>query len=529
MRIITNGNIYSLDGSQRKISSLAIDNGRILAVGDESTIRTAFPNSSDLHDLDGATVIPGLIDSHIHLQNFALGLKKINCENLTKAECLQKVADQVKRSTPGKWILGHGWNQNDWEDGYGTAMDLERAAPDNPVLLTAKSLHAAWVNFQALNLANVNDETDSPTGGDIQRDSSSQPTGILFENAIELVSSKIPKPSQKQVISSILTAQDELLQMGITGIHDFDGKDCFSALQAIQRDGNLKLRVTKNIPFENFMDAINLGLRSGFGNDWLRIGGVKVFMDGALGPHTAAMIEPYHDDPNNRGMLFMDADDLFQFGKCAVKNGFSLAIHAIGDRANHEVLNALEKIIKFEKTHSIHPKLRHRIEHVQVLDPLDIARLAQCGIIASMQPIHAISDMIMADRYWGERAAYSYGWKSQLDHGAVLCFGSDAPVETPQPFCGIHAAVTRQRDDGYPGHLGWYPEQCLTAEEAVRAYTVGPAYATGSEDHMGKLIPGYFADLIVLDRDIFQCHPDDIKKTSVKASMITGEWVYWDL
>jgi predicted amidohydrolase YtcJ len=297
------------------------------------------------------------------------------------------------------------------------------------------------------------------------------------------------------------------------------------ALQQLHAQGALKLRVTKSIPLETLDHAVELGLRTGFGDDWLRIGSVKAFMDGALGPRTAAMLQPYLDEPENRGILNMDAEELFEAGRQAVKVGLSMAVHAIGDRANHEVLDAFEQLRRFERDRGL-PPLRHRIEHVQVLHPDDAARLAEFGIIASMQPIHATSDMRMADQFWGQRAALSYAWRTQLDHGAMLAFGSDAPVESPNPFLGLHAAVTRQRADGSPGEKGWYPEQRLSLQQALEGFTLGPAYTAGMETRQGKLAPGYLADLIVLTQDPNVLPSSALLELEASATMIAGEWVW---
>jgi predicted amidohydrolase YtcJ len=313
--------------------------------------------------------------------------------------------------------------------------------------------------------------------------------------------------------------------MGLTGVHDFDRRDCFAALQTLHAAGDLHLRVLKSLPIDDLSHVIALGLRSGFGDDRLRIGGLKAFADGALGPHTAAMLAPYENDPDNRGMLLIDGEEMFERGREAVANGLSLAIHAIGDRANHEMLNAFEQLREFENSLGTPGKLRHRIEHVQLIHPEDSPRLAQLGVIASMQPIHATSDMKMADAYWGQRAANSYAWRTQMQHGAQLVFGSDAPVESPNPFWGLHAAITRHRSDGSPGADGWYPEQRLSIQEAIRAYSTGPAYAAEMEDRLGKLAPGYWADLLVLEEDPFTCGPAILREIRPKAVMVGGEWV----
>ncbi|MFH2040509.1 MAG: amidohydrolase family protein, partial [Chloroflexota bacterium] len=264
---------------------------------------------------------------------------------------------------------------------------------------------------------------------------------------------------------------------------------------------------------------------SGFGDDHLRIGSLKLFADGALGPHTAAMLEPYVDDTNNYGILNLDNEQIYEIGCQSVDNGISLAVHAIGDRANHEILDGFERLRKYEKKKGYAP-LRHRIEHVQLLHPSDMGRLANLDLIASMQPIHAPSDMLMADRSWGVRSEFAYAWQSQLERGARLAFGSDAPVESPNPFWGLHAAVTRQRKDGSPGDSGWYSKQRLSLEEALLGFTQGPAYTAGMENRSGKLNEGFLADLIVLEQDPFECHPSELFQIKPSATMVGGEWVW---
>lgn len=284
----------------------------------------------------------------------------------------------------------------------------------------------------------------------------------------------------------------------------------------------------KNLPVELLDEIHAIGLRGGFGDDMLRIGNVKAFMDGALGPHTAAMFQPYIGEENNRGILNMDGEELFEHGRKAAQVGLGMTVHAIGDRANHEVLNAYEQLRNYEKENHL-PALRHRIEHVQVIHPDDAPRLAQLNVVASMQPIHATSDMLMADQLWGERARLAYAWKTQLDFGATLALGSDAPVESPNPFWGLRAAVTRRRADGSPSVEGWRAEQKLSMPEAFAGYTTGAAYAAYMEDRLGKLAPGFLADLIVLDADPFTCNPSELLTLESSATMVNGEWVYTSL
>jgi hypothetical protein len=526
MKLLHNANIYTLDKSQPKASAVLIDSGRILALGEKDALESLSHGRVEKQDMRGKTILPGLTDAHLHIQHYALFLGKINCETETKEECLRRVAERVEKSKPGEWILGHGWNHNEWSvDGkLPTAAELDALAPDNPTYLTAKSLHAAWANTSALNLAGITDNAPNPKDGVIQRDSAGRATGALLESAMSLVESIIPMPSVLEIANAIEAAQPVLWKMGLTGVHDFDRRESFMALQLLHAQDRLKLRVNKNLPLDSLEHAFELGLRTGFGDDWLWIGSVKGFMDGALGPRTAAMFQPYLNEPENRGILNMDGEELFEHCRCAADVGLSMTVHAIGDHANHEALNAYEQLRKYETEKGL-PHLRHRIEHVQILHPDDAPRFAKLNVIASMQPIHAPSDMFTADRLWGERSALAYAWRTQLNHGAPLTFGSDAPVESPNPFLGLHAAVTRRRTDGTPSADGWYPEQRLTLAEALSAYTLGAAYAANADHRLGKLAPNYLADLIVLEQDIFSTDPDDLLTMKASATMVNGEWV----
>ena len=530
MLIIHNANIHTLNPDQPNASAIAIDHGRVLAVGRDDEILSVF-STSHRFDANGHTIIPGLTDAHIHLEEYALALQKVECETATRQECLQRVTARVASTPPGEWILGHGWNQNNWAEGYGSAALLDDIAPHHPVYLTHKSLHSSWANSAALRLAGITRNSPDPAGGRIGHLPDGEPDGILFESATGLLEQVIPEPTLEQVVDALRAGISLLNQMGLTGVHDFDGSRCFAALEVMHASGEVKLRVVKGIPLKNLSHAIELGLRSGFGDDTIRIGSVKLFADGALGPHTAAMLEPYENEPHNMGILMMDAEQLYEYGRLAVEHGLSLAVHAIGDRANREVLNGYAKLREFERGIIPMPpnKLRHRVEHVQVVHPNDLARFSQLEIIASMQPLHATSDMLMADRGWGSRSAFAYAWRSQSDHHVPLVFGSDAPVESPNPFWGIHAAVTRRRADGSPSPQGWYPEQRLSVQEAIRGFTIGPAFAAGTETRLGKLAQGYLADLLVLDEDPFTCAPEALLKIKPLATMVGGEWVYTSL
>ncbi len=530
MKILYNAHIYSLDHDRPETSVLVIDRDRIVALGGPELI-DVFGLRASCEDMGGMFIFPGLTDAHIHLMHYALSLQKVDVETSTKAEALMRISERAAQAqsptsaAPFSWILGHGWQHNDWDGEFPTAAELDAVVQEHPVYLTGKSLHVAWANSMALTLAGIGPGTPDPVNGKILRNASGQPSGILLETAMEIVEKIIPVADEVQAAKAIETALPNLWKMGLTGAHDFDYRTAFMALQILDNNQRLKLRVTKSVPLDLLPSAALLGLRTGFGSEHLRIGSVKVFMDGALGPRTAAMMKPYLNEPENRGMLNMDGEQFFEVGRQAADVGLSMTGHAIGDQALHEILNGYEHLRGYEREQGL-PALRHRIEHVQILHPDDARRLGKLGIIASMQPIHATSDMLVAQKYWGERVDLAYSWRTQLDAGAILAFGSDAPVEAPNPFWGLHAAVTRRRPDGTPGVQGWQPEQRLTMREALEGYTVGAAYAAGLEDQLGRLSPGLFADLIVLEKDPFTCPPEELLTMRSAATMLGGEWLW---
>lgn len=526
-RILYNGHILTLNNRQPRASALAVQRGYILAIGsDDDMLHLAAPDTIR-ENINKRTVIPGLTDAHIHWEMTARSLRQVNAfEVPDKVIVVQRVAEQAGSTPHGEWISGYGWFQDLWPDkAFPTAADLDRVTPHHPVYLRAKSAHAAWVNSLALRLCGVVSDTPDPEGGHIARDAHGQPTGILLENAMNLVERQIPPPSVDQLADQMRDLQKLAHASGLTGVHDFDQPSCLRALQVLRERGELGIRVVKNINKEWLPAALDTGLRWGFGDDWLRIGGLKIFADGALGPRTAAMIEPYNGEPDNYGIIVTEKEEMVELVNRASAAGLPATIHAIGDRAVHNVLDVYEIVRQQEEQRNEEPSSRrHRIEHVQIIHPDDIPRLAQLHVIASMQPVHAMSDMLAADQYWGARAKWSYNPRIQLDQGVVVAFGSDAPVEPFEPFKTIHAAVTRQRPDGSPNPDGWYPEARLSLDEALRAYTQGPAYAAGMENQLGKLAPGFLADLVVLDRDPYTIPPTELLDVQVIATMVGGEW-----
>lgn len=522
--LLYNGNVRASAAASHPAQAILIDGGKIAAVGDDAEILALADVHTHRENLQGKTVWPGLCDAHLHLQQYAQSLAKIDCETETKAETLRRVAEAARTQPPGTWILGHGWNQNRW-DGYGTAAELDDIAPHHPVYLTAKSLHASWANSSALRLAGVTEQSADPEGGQFGRAEDGRLNGLLLEYACNVVEAVIPSPGGVELQEMLLRAQQNLLQMGITCVHDFDRVDCFRALQTLDSRGELILRVVKSLPLAILPHLAASGLQTGFGSNHLRIGSVKLFADGALGPRTAAMFAPYENEPENKGFLLMDAEQIFEEGREATKAGLSVAVHAIGDLANHAVLQAYAQLRDFEREQHI-PPLRHRIEHVQILHPSDLQELARLNITASVQPIHATSDMRMADQAWGERTTNAYAYRTLLRSGAPLICGSDAPVESPNPFVGIHAAVTRRDSSAYTGASGWNPQQRLSLAEALGGWTSGPAWTAGWETFLGKLAPGFAADLILLDKDPFALPPQELAHLRPSAVMSGGSWAW---
>ncbi len=525
--ILYNGNIHTLWDAQPHATAIAIKNGRVVALGTDEVIRALAPRATQ-QDLNGATVIPGLIDAHVHWQWTAEHMHSVNVfEVPSKAIALERVAERATQLAPGEWVRGHGWLQDLWDGRtFPTAADLDTVAPQNPVYLTAKSSHAAWVNTAALQLAGVDANTPEPTGGTIMRDGGGNPNGILLEApAMRLVADLIPARTPEQIADQMLEAQRQANAQGLTAIHDLDNPECLAAMQILRERGQLSLRVTKYINKAFFEAALASGVRFGLGDDWIRFGGLKLFADGALGPRTAYMLEPYEDDPHNYGIVVTPKDEMLDLACRATLAGLPTAIHAIGDRAVREVVDIFDQVRAVEAQHGIpRSARRHRIEHVQIIDPTDAPRLAALDLIASMQPNHATSDAHIAERHWGDRAKHSYHIRQQIDAGARVAFGSDTPIEPFDPINNIHAAVTRQRPDGSLGADGWYPQAKLTVDEAIRGFTVGAAYAAGLEDRQGRIAPNCYADLVILDRDPYSIAPHDLLNVNVVGTMVDGMW-----
>lgn len=525
MRIFYNGHIFSPEVSGA--SAVVIDQGVFIALGSDDAILEGFSQRARRINLQGRTLLPGLTDAHVHLRHLADARAMIDCETASLKACLDRVKSAAQHLPENSWVRGHGWNQNRWTMGFGTATLLDAVTANRPAYLTAKSLHAAWANSTALSLAGIDAATPDPPGGTIQRDSRGEPTGILFEaGAMALVEAIIPQPSQDELTAQIKALIPELWQVGLVGVHDFDGIDCWDALQTLYHGDDFHFRVRKNIPYEHVDTFISARLRTDFGDDHLHLGNVKLFADGALGPQTAAMQQPY-ENSLDRGTLLLSESEIFEIGKHAVNHGIALSVHAIGDLANETVLNAFKKLRQYEQAQDL-PKLRHRIEHAQILDAQTLSQFSTLDIIASVQPIHAPSDMDMADKSLGARTRHAYTFRDLLESGATVVFGSDAPVEPINPFEGIHAAVTRRQADGSPGPEGWHPDQRLSLAQAIRGFSETPAQISHRGDRLGKIASGYKADFLILNEDLSTLNPHQLRTLKPAATVIDGVCVFHD-
>ena len=528
--ILYNGKLYTQDPNQLHASAIALRNGKILAVGNDTEIRALAGSHTKQVNLEGRRVLPGLTDCHIHFYEWSLLLQGLTLEDASSLDdVLERVHTAAGQTKPGTWIVGQGWNQDRWPVSVLPARsDLDKVAPDHPVILWRTDLHLAWANSQALKAAGINANTQEPDMGVIERDASGQPTGILRELAINLVRDVIPPQTDAQIDTAMRQTMARVHKLGLTGVHDFrimggeDGPPALRAWQRLRADNELDLRAWVMIPGELLDEAITLGLQTGFGDEFLRIGGAKFFSDGATGPRTAWMLEPFEDA--GTGLPLTPMNKMAEAIAKAHKAGISTAIHAIGDRAVRELLDVFTEVTG-ELGNRSKPRIPHRIEHVQHSQPVDLKRLGPLGLVASVQPLHLSDDMNMIDKACGSRARWAYAFRDLLDAGTVLALGSDCPVASPNPFWGIHAAVTRQKRDGTPTG-GWQPSQKLSLAEAVWGYTMGAAIASGQENDLGSLTPGKLADLIVLDQDIFTVPPEQIYTTKVVMTIFNGRIVH---
>ena len=527
--ILTNARAYTLDPAQPWAAAVACGGGRVLAVGDETAISALAGPATRRIDCGGRLLLPGLTDAHVHFLQYAIRRRQVSLFGLTDpAAVRERIAAAVTAAAPGEWIVGWGWDSNRWDTPPSAAL-LDDLTPHNPVALARMDMHTWWANSAAMRVAGVTATTPDPIESHIGRDAAGQPTGLFSEwNAIALIERHVPQPDEATLAGRLRETIAEAHTLGITGIHDqrveLEGAQSLRLFQTLRRAGELTLRVHCNIAADHLAEAARLGLQPGFGDDNLWLGHMKAFADGAMGSRTAHMLAAYDGEPDNTGIVVTPPDELWRLIVAAAEAGFPLSVHAIGDRAVREVLDVMSEWATARgATHKL--PMPQRIEHVQLIHPDDMGRLAAHGLFASVQPVHLQSDWRTADRVWDERARTAYAFRSLLDRGTVLAFGSDAPVAPLNPMLGIHAAVTRQDTAGEPAG-GWYSAERLTVAEAIEGYTRAPARLSGKADRLGAIAPGFYADLVVLSQDLFAIDPTTIPTTTAWLTIFNGRVVY---
>jgi len=526
--VLVNGKIRTVNDKQPEVEAVAVLGNRIAAVGSTEEIRKWVGENTKVIDLQGKRVTPGFNDSHAHFLDGGLGLASVQLRDAqTPEEFRDRIRDFAAKSPKGRWILNGNWDHEKWARPLlPTRRLIDSVTPDNPVFINRLDGHMCLANSLALKLAGVTRETPDPPGGTIVRDSNGEPTGVLKDAAMNYVYKVIPKPSEEVMAEAIRAAMRYAAENGVTSVQDMSASpDVFAVYQKLLANGELNVRIYGLQPLSEWERLARAGVRAGFGNDKLKIGGLKGFADGSLGSTTALFFEPYLDDPKTSGL---PSDEMFPESKMlnnilgADRAGLQIAVHAIGDKANKTILDMFAEV---EKQNGPRDR-RLRIEHAQHLRPEEIKRFGAGRVIASMQPYHAIDDGRWAENRIGpDRAKGTYAFRSLLDAGATLAFGSDWFVAPMEPMMGIYAAVTRRTLDGKRPR-GWVPEQKITVAEAVRAYTLGSAYASFDERAKGSIEVGKLADLAALSADIFNIDPVEIERTKVVMTILDGKVIY---
>ena len=532
--LLLNGDIHTMEATQPRATALAVDraSGRILAVGDDAEIRALAGPLTETLDLRGRVALPGFIDAHTHLVNYANTRLDVDLRNIrSEGEAVELARRRAERTPRGGWIVGQSWDKSQWTpEQFPSKASLDAAIPHHPVALASHDFHSYWVNSEALRLAKIDAATPDPLAGRIERDAAGEPTGMLYERpAMSLVTDVITPPDDDILLDELRRVLVELRARGITGVHDIGDANSLRLMQRLHTAGAFTPRVLFYAQRQTLPDAVRLGVAADFGDDSLRFAGVKIFMDGALGSQTAAMLDPYEGQPNNRGLLTTTDAEVLALATAAAAGGLGVAIHAIGDRAVRAALDGIEATMRQYNSASgqvTGAARRYRLEHVQLARPEDIDRMARLGVVASVQPFHAVVDRHAAERHWGARHRRAYAYQTLRAAGIPLALGSDVPVDTADPLRILHAAVTRRDDRGDPAESPWLPDQALTLTQALWGYTVGAAYAGGQEARQGSLAPGKLADLVVLAEDPFTLPPERLAEAQVAATLVGGELVH---
>ncbi|MBA2502676.1 MAG: amidohydrolase [Pyrinomonadaceae bacterium] len=544
--LLVNGKIFTADPEGTIAQAVAIDNNRIVAVGTNAEVTRNYRATRTI-DLKGRLVTPGFNDAHIHFASGGLSLLRVDLNGAQSLdEALRRIAQRARELPAGSWVLGRGWDHTLWGNQFPTRQDLDRVVPDKPVFLQRVDGHVSWANTLALQKANITRTTQAPEGGEIDRDASGEATGILKETAAPLVGRIVPEPSRLEQMQGIERALRDARSYGLTSIQDNSGYETTKLYRELLGQGKLTVRVAEWQNFESSVEELKRQRAefTTFKDDPLcmRLTALKGYVDGTLGSRTAAMLQPFADDPHNSGIPRRSPEELTRMIVERAKADFQIALHAIGDRANRMALDGFAEAEKknltidgleptiyvngLGTTNQIKPSHRHRIEHAQVIAPADFRRFAALGVIASMQPSHAISDKRWAGARLGEyRVLGAYAWHMMESHGVRVPFGTDFPVEPMNPYLGLFAAVTRQSTDGDPAG-GWLPQERLTIQDAIRCYTVESAYASFEEKEKGQIAPGMLADLVVHSRDLLTIKPQEILQTEAVMTIFDGKVIY---
>lgn len=537
--LIVHGKVFTGDERGTIAQAVAVNNDRIVAVGTNAEIMARYSGERVI-DLGGKLMTAGFNDAHLHFLNGGLSLMRVDLRGARSLdEALQRITAKARELAPGAWILGRGWDHTLWGGRWPTRQDLDRVVPNNPVFVQRVDGHVSWANSLALQKAGITRETQSPAGGEILRDERGEPTGILKETAASLVSRVVPEPTQEEKMHAIELALAEARRDGITSIQDNSGYETTKIYRDLLRQGRLTVRVAEWQNFEDTVDEIKRQrdeFRS-FTDDSsrLKLTALKGYVDGTLGSRTAAMLAPYADDPNNSGIPRHTPEDLTRMIVERARAGFQIALHCIGDRANRMALDGFKAAEDIDPGFVYHgpPNAsqwdfyrRNRIEHAQVVAPSDFPRFRELHVVASMQPSHAISDKRWAQARLGEyRVQGAYAWHTMMSFGVHVPFGTDWPVEPVNPYLGLYAAVTRKSTDGEPVG-GWWPQERISIEDAIRNYTAEAAYASFDENLKGQIKTGMLADFTVHSQDLLTVRPEEIYKTEAVMTILGGKVVY---
>lgn len=521
--LVVYGKIWTADAARPWVEAVAVRGEKIAAVGSRDEIAPLVDGKTQVVDAGEGLVVPGLIDSHIHLVDGGLNLANVQLRDAaTREEFVRRIKERAEALDDGEWILGGDWDHTLWGGELPDRKWIDAATPKNPVWLHRLDGHMALANSAAMHEAGIEDDVKNVDGGEIVRDRKGQPTGIFKDDAMGLVDEAVPEATIAERLAATVAAMDYLAARGVTAVHHMGSWSHVEVFRLAHRRGLLKTRIYACTPLAQWQRLAREVKSWGRGDEWLKIGGLKGYVDGSLGSRTAAFFEPFSDQPGARGLLVNKAEDLEDWTAAADREGLQVCVHAIGDRAIRIQLDVFEHVAQRNGPRD----RRFRIEHAQHIAADDIPRFAKLGVIASMQPYHAIDDGRWAERAIGaERSETTYAFRSLLDSRARLAFGSDWFVAPPTPLEGIFAAVTRRTLDGlHPD--GWVPRQKITVGEALRAYTIDAAYASFSEESLGSLEPGKLADMVVVNRNLFEMPANEINQAQVEMTIVGGKTVY---